>query len=150
MRKLYFEEILLAAFLIVQVALVCAGVLSRYFFGWSISFTEEISRSLMVWLACLGFSACMGRREIIGFAWPWSKSPKAKTFFRYFNYLVNTAFFLILLYSSLQMARLQWETGQKTSVMGWPILWVSIALPLACVLVLWRLYWPRKEEVDRG
>ncbi len=134
-----FEERLLVCIILIQVFFVCLGVLSRYAFGWSLSFTEELTRYLIVWLACLGFPACVARKEMIRFQWPWKKSSKFYLLTRYVSGAASVVFFIVLLVSSLKMILLQWRFEQKTSVMGWPILWVSIALPLCCVLYIYRM-----------
>jgi len=137
------EERLLCLILALQTALVCVGVLSRYAFGWSLSFTEELTRYLLVWLACLGFSACWARGEMIGFEWPGRRSQRLTVWIARIRRGAVSLFFLLLLFSSWKMMALQWRYHQTTSVMGWPILWVSLALPTACVLTGYRM-WGRK------
>jgi TRAP-type C4-dicarboxylate transport system permease small subunit len=136
--KPLFEEWLMAAILVILVVLVCAGVLSRYVFNWSFSFTEELTRYLLIWLACLGFSAGVARGETIQFQWPNKNSARLKTLLRWIGILTGSLFSLILLGSSIQNICLQWRYHQPTSVMGWPIVWVSVALPVAAILYLLR------------
>lgn len=137
-KKLFLEEWLTIAILVVIATLVCAGVLSRYVFRWSFSFTEELTRYLMIWLTCVGFSAGFARGEIIQFQWPGNHSARRNIFFRRFGVLVGILFSLILLGSAIQNILLQWKYNQPTSVMGWPIVWVSAALPVAAALYLIR------------
>ncbi len=138
MDRKNIEERLIVFILLVQVFFVCLGVLSRYALGWSLSFTEEFTRYLIVWLACLGFPACMVRNEMIQFRWPGEKPAFIKKAFRNIFLTANLLFFGILLFSSIKMILLQWQYGQKTSVMGWSILWVSLALPVCCLLMFFR------------
>ncbi|MFB3787324.1 MAG: TRAP transporter small permease [bacterium] len=128
------EEWLLSVILTAQVALVCAGVLSRYFFSWSLSFTEELTRYLLIWLACLGLPACWARGEMIGFQWPGRRSPRTERALSWLRFGAGWIFFAMLFYSAAQMIRLQWQYDQRTSVMGWPVVWVSLALPAASIL----------------
>jgi len=137
--KLLFEERFLIVILIIQALLVCAGVLSRFVFNWSLSFTEEITRYSLIWLACLGLSAGCARDEMIGFKWPGRKSRLKAIIFLWIGRVAAGLFVLALLGSSIQMIKLQWDYNQLTSVMGWPIVWVSVALPVTAVLVLLRL-----------
>ncbi len=51
-----------ALFLIVVLAVV-----GRYAFGRSLSWTEEVPRYLLIWIAFLGAAACVARREHVGF-----------------------------------------------------------------------------------
>ncbi|RJP23177.1 MAG: TRAP transporter small permease [Candidatus Omnitrophota bacterium] len=140
MKKYLWEERILVLILAIQVLLVCLGVLSRYAFNWSLSFTEEITRYLILWLACLGLPVCLARDEMIRFQWPREKSLRLARFLRLFSYTASVVFFVLLLFSAMKMIRLQWQFGQKTSVMGWSIIWVSLALPVTCLLFFYRIY----------
>ena len=143
--KRLLEENFLVWIVLTQVALVCAGVLSRYVFEWSISYTEELTRYLLVWLACLGMPVCWARREMIGFQWPGYKPKVLARITRVVPVIVSVLFFAILLVSSIKMIHLQWRYGNRTSVMGWPIYWVSLALPAGCIGLFLRLLWFRNS-----
>ena len=138
MIRRLIEERILAVILVIQVTLVCAGILSRYFFNWSLSFTEELTRYLLIWLACLGLPACWARGEMIRFQWPGRRPGRTAQILIGIRFGAGLIFFAMLFYSSLLMIRLQWQYNQRTSVMGWPIYWVSLALPAASILFLIR------------
>lgn len=144
--KLLFEEWLTAIILALLIVLVCAGVLSRYLFTWSLSFTEELTRYLLIWLSCLGFSAGVARGETIQFQWPARISNRFKALRRWVGILTGALFSLILLGSSIQNIHLQWRYDQMTSVMGWPIVWVSAALPVAAVFYFFRLLFQFRRD----
>ena len=138
-RRLLLEEYALAAIILVQVVLVCLGVLSRYAFNWSLSFTEELTRYLLIWLACLGFPACCARRETIRFQYPGRKPRWFELTIRWVTLAASAVFFIVLLFTSLKMIHLQWRYDQTTSVMGWPIVWVSLSLPVTSLLYTIRM-----------
>ncbi|MBN2330062.1 MAG: TRAP transporter small permease [Candidatus Omnitrophica bacterium] len=147
-QRYFMEEWLMAIILIVQVSLVCAGVLSRYVFNWSLSFTEELTRYLLIWLTCLGFPAGYARGEMIRFQWPGGRSGKMAAIRRWIGIGAGFVFAVVLLISSLQSVHLQWKYNQQTSVLGWPIIWVSLALPAAAVLFLIRMIPRFRAQAD--
>ena len=108
LKKLYLEELLIILILTLQIIIVCLGVLSRYFFNWSLSFTEEIPRFLLVYLACLGFSACLARQKLIRFQPPWNKSSH-RAFSDSDLFSCQWHFLMILFSSSLKMIYFQWK-----------------------------------------
>ena len=144
MKTHTIEEKLLLAILVVQTLLICAGVLSRYAFAWSIAFTEEFTRYLLIWLACVGTPVCLARGEQIRFQWPARFQHRIPRLRRGVGALAVLFFTALLLYSSLQMIRLQVEYKQTTSVMGWTIVWVSAALPIFCGLYFYRWAFSKK------
>ncbi|MBD3267763.1 TRAP transporter small permease subunit, partial [bacterium] len=81
----YIEERFVMVLLAIQVLLIGLGVLSRYGFGWSFSFTEELTRYLLIWLACLGFPVCWARSEMIRFKMPWKKPAWLETSLSWFS-----------------------------------------------------------------
>lgn len=144
MKTSLIEEKVLIAILAAQVSLVCLGVLSRYYFNWSISFTEELTRYLLIWLACLGFPACWARQEMIQFSTPWPKSQRYASFQERFRYIICLVYLIVLGYAGFKRISLQWAFHSKTSVMGWPMIWVSIAIPVMCLLFIWRMTQSKK------
>lgn len=135
---LLFEEWLMIGILSIQVSLVCACVLSRYAFNWSISFTEELTRHLLIWLTGLGFSASYARNELMGFRWPGQRPEWLNKTLHWLGIIAGSLFSILLLLSSLQMIHLQWRYRQLTSVMEWPIVLIGAAFPTAAILYLVR------------
>ncbi len=135
---LLFEEWLMIGILAIQVSLVCACVLSRYAFNGSISFTEELTRYLLIWLTGLGFSASYARNEMMGFRWPGHRPEWLNKALQWLGIAAGALFSILLLISSMQMIQLQWRYRQLTSVMEWPIVLISAAFPVASILYLVR------------
>ncbi len=46
---------------------VVAAVFGRYVFGFALSWTEEVPRYLLIWIAFLGAAAGVARRDHVGF-----------------------------------------------------------------------------------
>lgn len=59
-------DILAIALLVAMVALIFAQVLGRYFFNYSISWSEESATFVQVWLVMLGSGIAMRNRQHVG------------------------------------------------------------------------------------
>lgn len=59
-----------------MVLIIWLGVASRYLFGWGLTWTEELSRYVMIWGALLAVSVGVFRREHIGFELLLMKLPR--------------------------------------------------------------------------
>lgn len=141
MKKL-LEERILVGILVAQLIFVCLGVLSRYVFNWSLSFTEELTRYLLIWLACLGFPACWARDEMIQFHSPWPKPRWMQAALAYGKLVLCGLYLLVVGYAACRLIfTIQVPFHQRTSVMNWPIVWVSAAFPVFCLLFLFRMAW---------
>ena len=106
---------------------VGVGIVFRYGFGNPPSWTEELARYLMIWGALLAISACVARREHIGFTLLFDKLPVSGR--RYFLALFDVlafSFFAILVVYGTDLT----EAGLKQRTMS---LGISMGLPYASV-----------------
>jgi TRAP-type C4-dicarboxylate transport system permease small subunit len=113
-------------------------VLARYVFHHSFSYSEEIVRYLFIWATFLGIAVAFKQREHIAvtllpanfrerFASPLSWIFKA-----------GAVFFLgILAWHGVQCAKMQWLTKQTSAALGWPIIWVTLSIPMGALLSIW-------------
>ena len=118
---------LAAALLMLLVLDVWLGVLVRYVVAWPLTFTEELARYLMIWVALLAVSCCIPRREHIGVQALFERLPA--TVRRHLLAVVDLlgiAFFVFLFFYGLGLV----ERGGKTFTM---IYGTSKALPFAAV-----------------
>lgn len=117
------------ALLVVLILDVWLGVIVRYVWPLPITFTEEAARYLMIWLALLAVSTCIGRREHIGvqFIYGMLPIPAARVVLLFID-LVGIAFFVFLCFYGLGMV----ERGARTFTM---IYGLSKGLPFAAVPV---------------
>ncbi|MBY5928742.1 MULTISPECIES: TRAP transporter small permease [Halomonas] len=124
--------ILLAALVIT----VWVGILARYVLPWNLTFTEELARYLMIWVALLAISIGICRRQHVGMLVLFDRLPlSAKRFLALAFDLVGIAFFAVMFVYSLTYV----ERGFSQSTMifgvakGYPYLIIPIASGVACL-----------------
>ncbi len=118
-----------AGLLMLLVLDVWLGVLVRYVVAWPLTFTEELARYLMIWVALLAVSCCIPRREHIGVQALFERLPAGLR--RHLLLVIDVlgiAFFVFLFFYGLGLV----ERGGKTFTM---IYGTSKALPFAAVPV---------------
>ncbi len=128
-RLTWFVDRVCVALLVLLILDVWLGVIVRYVWPLPLTFTEELARYLMIWLALLAVSSCIGRREHIGvqFIFAMLPVPVARVMLGVIDVL-GIAFFLFLCFYGLGMV----ERGAKTFTM---IYGMSKGLPFAAVPV---------------
>jgi TRAP-type C4-dicarboxylate transport system permease small subunit len=125
--------VLLFAVLILDVWL---GVLVRYVLPWNLTFTEELARYLMIWMALLAVSCGISHREHIGVMVLFSRFPKGvrKGLAVSFD-LIAFVFFAVIFFYGIGMV----ERGFSRYTMineipkAWPFMGVPLAALLACI-----------------
>lgn len=118
-----------AGMLMLLVLDVWLGVLVRYVVPWPLTFTEELARYLMIWVALLAVSCCIPRREHIGVQALFERFPAGlRRHLLAVIDLLGIAFFVFLMLYGLGLV----ERGSKTFTM---IYGSSKALPFAAVPV---------------
>ena len=65
-RLNWFIERVCAVLMAAMVLVIWFGVTERYFLEWGVTWTEELSRYIMIWVALLAVSCGAYRREHIG------------------------------------------------------------------------------------
>lgn len=118
---------------------VWLGVLVRYVLPWNLTFTEELARYLMIWMALLAVSCGISHREHIGVMVVFSRFPKGmrKVLAVSFD-LIAFAFFAVILVYGIGMV----ERGFSRYTMineipkAWPFMGVPLAAFLACVQLI--------------
>lgn len=123
----WFVERICVALMIMLVLDVWLGVVARYLIPIPITFTEEMARYLMIWMALLAVSCGISRREHIGVEFVFNMLPKGLS--RWVLLLLDIlafVFFLLLLIYGIDMV----ERGGKTFTM---IFGVKKAIPFAAV-----------------
>lgn len=148
---------LLVAVFLILVVVVLWGVGSRYLFGSQASWSEELARLLMVWLALLG-SALVCREEkhlgldVIVRAWPSDLQRLA----RLFGYIAIFAFAVLILgWGGWQLVDQRFDSGQTLPALGLSKGWFYLALPVSggltalFMLELFLTCWAAPAEDER-
>lgn len=132
------------ALLVLLVLDVWLGVLVRYAIPLPLTFTEELARYLMIWMALLAVSSGIVYREHIGVEFVFDRLPaKARRALIVAFDIIAFSFFAVLFWYGLDFV----ERGFKRITMiyaipkGYPFMGVPLAAALACIqLVLVALH----------
>ncbi len=129
-------EITCVALLVLLVLDVWLGVLVRYVIPLPLTFTEELARYLMIWMALLAVSSGIAYREHIGVEFVFTRLPARtrRTLAIVFD-VIAFLFFFLLFWHGLSFV----EKGFSRLTMiygipkGYPFIGVPLAAGLACV-----------------
>ncbi len=113
--------------------LVFTNVVTRYVFGFSINWSEELSRYLMIWVAYLGGGLALreGRHVAIEYV-QGLLPPRLAPYARAAVGLLILAFLVTLTVLGWQLSQFAWR--QRTPVLGLPQGAVYLALPIGAAL----------------
>ena len=134
----FFEEWTL--FITVMVALVAlfVNVVLRYGFNYSLAWSEELVREVIIYTTFIGCSAAVKNRSMIKIDASVQLLPKLKMPLTYFSNFATIIFAIIMIYYGWLMMMLQYRTQQKTIIMEIPLVILYAILPLMGVMMLIR------------
>jgi C4-dicarboxylate transporter, DctQ subunit len=134
----FFEDWTL--FISVMVALVAlfVNVVLRYGFNYSLAWSEELVREVIIYTTLIGCSAAVKNRSLIRIDASVQLIPKIKVPLTFFSNAVTLAFSVLVIYYGWKLALLQVQTGQKTIIMQIPLVYIFSVLPLMGVMMLLR------------
>ena len=135
----FFEEwTLFIAVMVALVALFCNVVL-RYGFNYSLAWSEELVREVIIYTTLIGCSAAVKARSMIKIDASVQLLPALKTPLTLFSNTVTLIFSVMMLYYGWKMAALQVATNQKTIIMQIPLVYIFSILPLMGGMMLIRV-----------
>lgn len=115
---------------LIMTCVVAAGVFWRYVLNDSLSWTEEVARYIMIWLACVGSVVAMHRRDLVAIdLLPDALSGVAG---RALRILIATIIILVsgfLVYYGFLLALN--AMGQSAASFKMPMFYVTVAVPFA-------------------
>jgi TRAP-type C4-dicarboxylate transport system permease small subunit len=127
-------------FITVMVALVAlfCNVVLRYGFNYSLAWSEELVREVIIYTTFIGCAAAVKKRTMIKIDALVQLVPKLKVPLSYFSNLVTLIFAAMMIYYGWRMAALQMQTHQKTIIMEIPLVYLYAILPLMGVMMFIR------------
>lgn len=103
----------------------------------NVSYTEELGRYLFVWAMLIGTVAAVGRREHLRLELVGSRmGPQGARVLHALRVLAWGILCTLLSIGGVRIVVLQWRTGQASAALGWPIVWVTVAIPVCAVLLI--------------
>ncbi len=128
---------LFAAVMIALIALFINVVL-RYGFNYSLAWSEELVREVIILTTFIGCSAAIKNRSMIKIDASVQLLPRLKMPLTYFSNFVTLIFAVMMLYLGWKMAALQVQTHQKTIILQIPLVYLYAMMPLMGGMMLIR------------
>ncbi|MBF0449932.1 MAG: TRAP transporter small permease [Candidatus Magnetomorum sp.] len=127
-------------FIAVIVALIALffNVVLRYGFNYSLAWSEELVREVIIYTTFIGCSAAIKNRSMIKIDALVQLFPVLKTPLNYLSHLATLIFSIMIIYYGWLMAARQVMTNQKTIIMQIPMVYLYAILPVMGILMLIR------------
>ena len=141
----FFEDWTL--FLTVMAGLISLfiNVVLRYAFNYSLAWSEELIREIIVYTTFIGCSAAVKNRSMIKIDALVQIVPKLKLPLGYFSHIVTLIYSALIFYLGWKMAAVQVATFQKTIILEIPYVFLFAILPLMGFMMFVRtiqvMYW---------
>jgi len=134
----FFEDWTL--FISVMVALVSlfVNVVLRYGFNYTLAWSEELVREVIIYTTFIGCCAAVKQRKMIKIDASVQLFPRLKMPLTFFSNLVILVFSVMMMYYGWLMAALQVRTHQKTIILQIPLVYLYAVLPLMGILMFIR------------
>jgi TRAP-type C4-dicarboxylate transport system permease small subunit len=134
----FFEDWTLFVSVIVALVALFVNVVLRYGFNYSLAWSEELVREVIIYTTFIGCSAAVKNRSMIKIDASVQLLPKLKMPLTYFSNFVTMIFSGVMIYYGWLMMILQYRTQQKTIIMEIPLVILYAILPLMGVMMLIR------------
>ncbi|MFH0825686.1 MAG: TRAP transporter small permease [Pseudomonadota bacterium] len=134
----FFEDWTL--FLSVMAALLAlfANVILRYGFNYTLAWSEELVREVIIATTFIGCGAAVKNRSMIKIDALLQLVPILKVPLIYFSHFATLAFGALMLYYGWKMAAMQVVTQQKTIIMELPLVYLYALMPIMGATMLLR------------
>lgn len=135
----FFEEWTLFIAVIIALISLFINVVLRYGFNYSLAWSEELVRHVIIYTTFIGCASAVKKRMMIKIDASVQLLPKLKVPLTYISNLVILIFSVWMIYYGWIIAKLQAQTFQKTIILQIPYVYLYSLLPLMGVLMLIRI-----------
>jgi TRAP-type C4-dicarboxylate transport system permease small subunit len=126
----FFEDWTLFITVIAVLAALFVNVILRYAFNYSLAWSEELVREVIIYTTLIGCSAAVRNRSMIKVDVLLQLIPKTRYPLMLFSNLVTLIFAVMMLYYGWQIAAIQAVTHQKTIILQIPMVYLYALMPL--------------------
>ncbi|MFH1982833.1 MAG: TRAP transporter small permease [Pseudomonadota bacterium] len=126
----FFEEWTLFITVVVALVALFFNVVLRYGFNYSLAWSEELVREVIIYTTLIGCSAAVKNRSLIKIDASVQIFPRLKVPLTFFSHLVTLIFSVMVLFYGWKLALLQAQTHQKTIILQIPLIYIFAMLPL--------------------
>ena len=134
----FFEDWTLFISVFVALLALFINVVLRYGFNYSLAWSEELVREVIIFTTFIGCSAAVKNRSMIKIDATVQLLPKLKVPLTFFSNFVIMIFAGMMIYYGWLMAALQLRTHQKTIIMQIPLVYLYAILPLMGTMMMIR------------
>ena len=134
----FFEEWTIFIAVMVGLVTLFVNVVLRYTIHYSLAWSEELIREIIIYTTFIGCSAALKRRSMIRIDALPQIIPILKKPLDYFSNLCILGYGILISYLGWQMAALQLETHQQTIILEIPLVLLYAILPLMGVMMILR------------
>ncbi|TMW72260.1 TRAP transporter small permease [Alteribacter natronophilus] len=126
---------LLGIILAVMAIVIAYQVFSRFALGTSLSWSEELTRYLMIWLVFLGTSIALREKSLIGINILVERFPfSIQKIITSLVYIASIIFFLFIIYKGINV--LDNVQNQRSPAMRISMMWAYAAVPVGAFFML--------------
>ncbi len=130
---IFLNQALIVTMMMAMATLVFINVITRYIFGFSLNWSEEVSRFLMIWITYLGAGLAMRESRHVAIEYFQDLLPqRSKPYARAFVGIIILIFLAFLTVLGFQFASFAWR--QRTPVLGISQGFVYLTIPLGAIM----------------
>ena len=134
----FFEEWSIFLMVITGLLALFANVILRYAFNYTLAWSEEYIKMVIVYTTFIGLSASVRNKSMVKVDVMLQLVPKTRFPLIIFSHLATIVFSIIMLVYGWKMAAQQASTGQTTIIMQIPMAFLYALVPLMGGLTLIR------------
>ncbi|RLC06803.1 MAG: TRAP transporter small permease [Deltaproteobacteria bacterium] len=143
----FFEDWTLFIAVMIALSALFINVVLRYGFNYTLAWSEELVREVIIYTTLIGCSAAIKQRKMIKIDASVQLLPKLKVPLNFFSNFVTMIFAYMMIHYGFLMVALQYRTHQKTIIMQIPLAYLYGMLPLMGTLMFIRTLQVIYEDV---
>ena len=144
----FFEGWVLFLSTFVALISLFANVVLRYGFNYSLAWSEELVREVIILTTFIGCSAAIKARSMIKIDALVQLVPRLKSPLTFFSNAVTLIFACMMMYYGWLMAALQVTTHQKTIILEIPLAYLYALLPVMGIMMFIRTCMVLYEDIQ--
>ncbi len=134
----FIEDWTLFISVITALVAMFANVVLRYGFNYSLAWSEELVRDVIIITTFIGCSAAIKNRSMIKIDASVQIFPILKKPLSWFSNFVTIIFSIMLVWYGVKMVQQQFVTNQKSIIMEIPLIYMYSIMPLTGVMMFIR------------
>lgn len=143
----FFEEWTLFITVLVAMVALFFNVVLRYGFSYSLAWSEELIREVILYTTFIGCSVAIKNRSTVRIDALVQLVPQLKYPLAMFSYVVNLVFAVMMVYFGYLLAVLQVESGQTTLILQIPTVYLYAIVPLMGVMMVIRVLIVMRDDI---